>query len=79
RQSRALGRASRVRVTVNLIVVPDEALSEPITRIGRKNDSAIVRLSVLPMVLRDGLGGQRLSIEDVFDVRSRLQHSIQFV
>lgn len=79
RQARSLGRTSRVRFTATLVVVPDDALAEPITRIGRKNDAAVVRLSVLPMVLRDGLGGQRLSIEDVFDVRSRLQHSIRFV
>jgi molecular chaperone DnaJ len=80
RQVRALGRSSRVRFTATLVVVPDDALRDAITPIGRKNDAAVVRLSVLPKVLRDGLdGGQRLSIEDVFDVRSRLQHSIEFV
>ncbi|MBB5632082.1 hypothetical protein BKA04_000305 [Cryobacterium mesophilum] len=79
RAARSLGRTARVRLTATLVVVPDDAITEPITRIGRKNDAAIVRRSLLPMVLRDGLGGQRLSIEDVFDVRSRLQHSIRFV
>lgn len=80
RRARSLGREVRVRFTATLIVVPDDHLAEPVSRIGRKNDAAIVRLSVLPMVLRDGLGGgQRLSIEDVFDVRTRLQHGIRFV
>jgi hypothetical protein len=80
RLAKSLGRSSRVRITGMLIVVPDEALAEPISYMGRKRDAAAVRLSFLPTVLRDGLdGGQRLSIEDVFDVRSRLQHSIRFV
>ncbi|GAA3744092.1 hypothetical protein GCM10022239_19510 [Leifsonia bigeumensis] len=80
RRARSLGRDVRVRFTATLIVVPDDHLAEPVSRIGRRNDAAIVRLSVLPMVLRDGLGGgQRLSIEDVFDVRTRLQHGIRFV
>lgn len=80
RRSRSLGRTARVRFTATLIVVPDESLSEPIALIGKKSDSAVVGFSVLPRVLRDGLGNdQRLSIEDVFDVRTRLQQSIRFV
>lgn len=80
RQARALGRTLRVRFTTMLIVVPDDSLAEPMTLIGRKGDLAIVRLSVVPMVLRDGIGtGERLSIESVFDVRTRLQHGIRFV
>lgn len=79
RRARALGREVRVRFTGTLIVVPDEHLAEPVSRIGRKNDAAVIRLSVLPTILRDGLGGQRLSIEDVFDVRTRLQQGIRFV
>lgn len=80
RKARALGRAARVRFTATVIVVPDDAIDEPIARIGKKQDAALVRLSALPAVLRDGLGGdQRLSIEDVFDVRTRLQQSVSFV
>lgn len=80
RRARAFGRSSRVRSTGSIVVVPDADLDEPIVRIGRKNDAAVVRLSTLPMVLRDGLGGgQRLSIEDVFDVRTRIQQSVNFV
>lgn len=80
RKARALGRASRVRFTATIIVVPDDDLDEAVIHIPKKRDSAVVRLSALPMVLRDGLGsGQRLSIEDVFDVRTRLQQSVDFV
>ncbi len=80
RRARGLGREVRVTFTATLIVVPDDDLAEPITRIGRKAEAAVVRLSVLPSVLRDGVGGgHRLSIEDVFDVRTRLQHGIRFV
>lgn len=79
RLARRMGRAARVRFTATIFVVPDDSLDEAIVHIGKKKDSAIVRISVLPMVLRDGLGdGQRLSIEDVFDVRTRLQQSINF-
>lgn len=80
RRARSLGREVRVRFTATLLVVPDDDLAEPVLRIGRKGDAGVARLSVLPMILRDGLGaGQRLSIEDVFDVRTRLQHGIRFV
>lgn len=80
RRARWLGRHAHVRFTATLIVVPDGSLDEPFVRIGKKNDAAIVGFSVLPRVLRDGLrDDQRLSIEDVFDVRTRLQQSIHFV
>lgn len=78
--ARALGRNLRVKFTTTLIVVPDDALDERIVPIGRHNDSAVVQLSALPGVLRDGLAsGARLSIEDVFDVRTRVQHGVRFV
>jgi len=80
RSAKALGRSVRVRFTSRIIVVPDEAIDESVMNIGKPGDAAIVQLSALPRVLRDGLGGgQRLSIEDVFDVRTRLQNGIQFV
>ncbi|MCB1282314.1 MAG: DnaJ domain-containing protein [Salinibacterium sp.] len=80
RTAKALGRSVRVRFTSRLIVVPDEVIGQPITHVGKPGEAAIVQLSALPRVLRDGLtGGQRLSIEDVFDVRTRLQNGIRFV
>lgn len=80
RRARAVGKSAHVRFTATLIVVPDDDLDASVVHIGKKRDAAVVRLSALPLVLRDGLGGgQRLSIEDVFDVRTRLQQSIVFV
>lgn len=80
RATRALGRELRVRFTTTLIVVSDDALAAPIILLGRKDDSAVVQLSAVPRVLRDGLsGGDRLSIEDVFDVRTRVQQGVRFV
>ncbi len=80
RKTKALGRSVRVRFTARIIVVPDDSLGEPIAKIGTAGDAAVIQLSALPRVLRDGLGGgQRLSIEDVFDVRTRLQDGIRFV
>lgn len=78
--AKSLGRELRVSFTTLLIVVPDDAVSAPILSGGRKGDVAVVRLSVLPQVLRDGVGsGTRLSIEDVFDVRARVQNAVRFV
>lgn len=80
RRARALGKSARVRFTATIVAVPDESIGEPILHIGKKSDSSVVGFSVLPRILRDGLGGgQRLSIEDVFDVRTRLQQNIRFV
>ena len=78
--SKALGRELGVRFTTLLIVVPDDAIAAPILSGGRKGDAVVVRLSVLPRVLRDGVGDEsRLSIADVFDVRTRVQNSVRFV
>jgi len=78
--AKSLGRELRVRFTTVLIVVPDDAVETPILTGGKKGDAAIVRLSALPQVLRDGIGKEsRLSIEDVFDVRTRIQNAVRFV
>lgn len=80
RRTKALGRALRVRFTGTLIVVPDDASAEPVAVIGRKGDAAVVQLSLLPRVLREGIGeGGRLSIESVFDVRTRLQQGLRLI
>lgn len=80
RRTRALGREARVRFTARLVVVPDDDLAEPVVRVGKRDDTAVLQLSALPRVLRDGLaGGPRLSIEDIFEVRTRLQRGIRFV
>lgn len=80
RASRALGKSLGVKFTATLIVVPDDDLAEAIVPAGRDGTLAAVRLSTLPRVLRDGVtGGMRLSVDAVFDVRTRLQRGIRFV
>ncbi|MGO2660481.1 J domain-containing protein [Mycetocola reblochoni] len=82
RASRALGRSVGVRFTGSLIVVPDDALELPLDLIarGRGAGSGVLRSSALPMVLRNGVRpGERLSIEDAFDVRTRLQNGLRLL
>jgi molecular chaperone DnaJ len=82
RATRALGKELGVRFTAVLLVVPDDALAEPIIPVGRgrRANFLVVRRSLMPQLLRDGLSdGPRTSIGEVFDVRSRLQSRIRFV
>lgn len=80
RAARALAKQLRVRFTGHLIVVPDRDLDDDIVPVTRDGSTAIVRLGALPRVLRDGIApGARLSVDAVFDVRSRLQRGIRYV
>ncbi|PJJ55139.1 J domain-containing protein [Compostimonas suwonensis] len=82
RRARSLGRSLGVRFTGLAIVVPDESLDEPVELIerGRHSGTVLIRRSVLPELLRNGLpGAPRTSIDRVFDVRTRLQTGIRFV
>jgi molecular chaperone DnaJ len=82
RATRSLGRELGVRFTAVLMVVPDDALAEPMIAVGRgrRGNLLVIRRTVLPQLLRDGLsGGPRTTIGEVFDVRSRLQSRIRFV
>lgn len=80
RAVRALAKQLRVRFTGQLVVVPDSDLDEAIVPVSRDGSTALVQLSALPRVLRDGVGGGvRLSVDAVFDVRTRLQRGIRFV
>lgn len=82
RATRALAKELGVRFTAVLLVVPDGALAEPIIPAGRGRHAnvLVIRRSLMPQLLRDGLAdGPRTSIGEVFDVRSRLQSRIRFV
>lgn len=79
--AKSLARQTGVRFTANIIVVPDDAFEEPWARVqrGRTSGSIVVRRSLLPQLLRDGVAGERVSIEDAFEVRTRLQEGVRFV
>jgi curved DNA-binding protein CbpA len=82
RATRALGKELGVRFTAVVLVVPDDALAEPMLPVGRgrRANFLVIRRSLMPQLLRDGLAdGPRTSIGEVFDVRSRLQSRIRFV
>lgn len=80
RGAKRLARSVGARFTGYVIVVPDDALDEPIELVarGRHASTALVRRSLLPQLLRNGLsGGERVSVSDVFEVRTRLQNGIR--
>ncbi|TAJ46787.1 MAG: heat-shock protein [Herbiconiux sp.] len=87
RGAKALGRSLGVRFTALVIVVPDDALTEPLEEVtrGRLAGSVVVRRSLLPQLLRNGAGGaassfagaDRTSIDRAFELRTRLQSGIR--
>ncbi|GAA4684240.1 J domain-containing protein [Frondihabitans cladoniiphilus] len=82
RSARAFTKRTRVPFVAQLIVVPDDDLVDPVepVSLGRRNSAFLVRRSVLAHVLRGGLtGGERTSSVDVFEIRSRLTHEVEFV
>ncbi|WP_411700848.1 J domain-containing protein [Conyzicola sp.] len=81
-RAKALQRSLRLKFTGLVIVVPDDDLAEPVVDLGKVKgaSAAVVRLSYLPALLREGLPGSALSGgNEVFDVRTRLLAGIRFV
>lgn len=79
---RSVARAARVRFGGAIVVLPDDDLAQPVTPLGtvRGVPVVVVRRSTLAMVLRQGVPGARpVGGNELFDVRTRLQHSIRFV
>lgn len=81
RSALAFAPANRMPFTALLIVVPDDATGEALVSAGaRKVPTFLVRRSLLPRLVRDGIGGtDRRSLSDIFELRARLQSVIQFV
>jgi hypothetical protein len=81
-RTKRLARRSRVKFSGMLIVLPDEALAQPIEDLGRSSGAAVVvvRRSVLPHLLRTGVEGARpIGGTEIFDIRTRLQATITHV
>lgn len=79
---RSVSRAAKVRFGGAIVVLPDDDLSQPVTPLGsiRGVPVVVVRRSTLAMVLRQGVPGARpVGGNELFDVRTRLQHSIRYV
>jgi curved DNA-binding protein CbpA len=79
---RTVARAARVRFGGAIVVLPDDDLEQPIEELGRIRGVAVavVSRSALSTVLRRGLTGAReVGGNEVFDVRTRLQHTVRHV
>ena len=74
-RAKLLTRALRVRFTALVIVLPDDALDEPVTPLGtvRGSTAVAVQQSYLGMLLRQGVeGAQPIGGNELFDIRTRL-------
>ncbi len=77
--ARALAASAGVRFAAAVVVVPDDALAQPVERVerGRNRGALVVRRSVLPLVLRDGVSEEgRLSVADPYAVRALLRERL---
>jgi curved DNA-binding protein CbpA len=81
-RTRSIARATRVRFTAIVIVVPDDATTVGITEVGRIRGlpSLLVQRSRLPSVLKDGIDNDDpVGGNELFDARTRLQSTLGFV
>lgn len=79
---RGVAKAARVRFGGAIVVLPDDDLAQAITSLGtvRGVPVMVARQSALRTVLRTGVPGARdIGGNELFDVRTRLQHSVRFV
>ena len=81
-RAKVLSRQLRVRFTGLVIVLPDDALAEPVTPMGSSRGAATlaVRQSSLAMLLRQGIpGSEPIGGNELFDVRTRVGDGVRFV
>jgi len=81
RAARALGRASRVRFSGAVVVLPDDDVTQAIEELGKVRGLpvAVVARGALSTLLRRGITGAReIGGNELFDVRTRLQQAVRF-
>ena len=81
-RTRVIARAARVKFSGAIVVLPDDDVVHPIDEIGKVRGMpvAVVARGALATILRRGLTGARsMGGNEVFDVRTRLQHTVRFV
>ena len=72
----------RVKFTGLVIVLPDDALDEPVAQLGSIRGAAaiVVRQSTLATLLRTGISAaEPIGGNELFDVRTRVQAGVRFV
>ncbi|WP_374312839.1 DnaJ domain-containing protein [Microbacterium sp.] len=78
---RGIARAAGVRFSGAIVVLPDDDVMQVIDEIGKVRGIpvAVVGRGALATVLRRGITGARsMGGNEVFDVRTRLQHAVRF-
>jgi hypothetical protein len=81
-RAKVVSRAARVKFSALVIILPDDQLDEPLTVLGsiRGATTVVVRRSVLPMLVREGVpGAGMIGGNELFDARTRLQAALTFV
>ncbi|WP_345800680.1 J domain-containing protein [Microbacterium sp. AZCO] len=79
---RSVARSARVKFGGAIVVLPDDDLDQPIQELGKVRGVpvAVVSRSALSTVLRRGVTGAReVGGNEVFDIRTRLQHAVRYV
>jgi molecular chaperone DnaJ len=82
RRARLFARDTGIRFSALMMVVPDDAVTAPMTvvRRGRLCPTLLVRRSWLPEVVRSKMSGMAItSPEALDDARTQLQESVRFV
>ncbi|MCC2031737.1 J domain-containing protein [Microbacterium allomyrinae] len=78
---RVVARVAGVRFSGAIVVLPDEDVIDPIEELGKVRGVrvAVVSRSALSTVLRRGItGAADVGGNEVFDVRTRLQHTVRY-
>jgi DnaJ domain/Nuclease-related domain len=81
-RAKALSRRLRVRFTGLVVVLPDDALDEPVIELGsvRGATTLAVTQSSLAMLLRQGVPGSApIGGNELFDMRTRVGDGVRFV
>lgn len=81
-RAKILARQMRVRFTLLVIVLPDDAIDEAVIALGTVRGAAAVAVkqSYLAMLLRSGIAGaDAIGGNELFDVRTRLTSGVRFV
>ncbi|HEY5225091.1 MAG TPA: DnaJ domain-containing protein [Microbacteriaceae bacterium] len=80
--ARTLGKATGVRISVAVVVVPDDATDDSFTIVGKSQKAQLVltRQSFIAALMRMGVPKTpRPDGNELFEVRTRLQNGIRFV
>lgn len=81
-RARVIARAAGVRFSGAMVVLPDDAILDAITELGKVRGTpvALVTRSALTTLLRRGItGGREVGGTELFDIRTRLQQRVRHV